>query len=88
MLSDLLFNDTALTVPNLSSKVDLVLVLDMEIRFSLLILVCLNLDSWNFLLTLTPLLLKFMPICLILFHTCGDRVIFNEFLMLNNCEKL
>ena len=79
ILSDLLFSDIALTVPNLSSKVDSVLVLDMEIKFCLLILVCLNLDSQNYLLAITPLFLEFMPICLILFDTCGARVIFTKF---------
>ena len=88
ILSDLLLNDIALTVPNLSSNMDLVLVLDMEIKFCLFILVCLNLDSQNFLLALTSLLLEFMPMFLILFHTCGARVTFTKFLMSNNCAKL
>ena len=79
ILSDLLFNDIALTVPNLSSKLALVLVLDMEIKFCLLIPVCLSLDSQNFLLALTPLLLKFMPIFLILFQTCGSRITLPSF---------
>ena len=88
ILNDLLLSDIALTVPNLSSKLDLVLVLGMEIRFCLLIPVCLNLDSRNFLLALTPLLLKFMPIFLILFQTCGSTVTFTKFLILNNWAKL